>query len=142
MNKKPLTRTQKWYRKKKKELGKKFLKERAAIQKKRADEIGDAYREYQRQYHKRYYQENKTTLKNKLKKYRRKKPDKKVNERIAKCIAWQKEALTDNYVKRILRNSKASYKEIEIKRNEILIDRISKQIKIKENEQLQNSRPS
>lgn len=64
---------------------------------------------------------------------KRKDKDTTVRERIKKSLAWQKEAITDSYVKRISRKKNMTPEEIEIKRNEILIYRINKQIKLQQN---------
>lgn len=62
----------------------------------------------------------------------------------------QRELLNDKYVIKVIKKQfdytiktkDITPAQIEIKRNEILINRITKQIKLKENGELQNSRPS
>lgn len=119
-----LTRTQKYHAKRKDDpIYKEKNRQRSAEYRKKKE-----YKEWFYKYHEKWREtdagkeyKKKHYLKNKDK-------DITVKERIKKTNQKQKELITDSYVRKISRK-KLSPNEIEIKKSEILIHRIKKQIK-------------
>lgn len=108
-----LTKDQKHYRKKKLEKG--FLESRRVWQKEYREK-NESYKEKTKAISKKYYNENKEL----------------VNSKMKERLKNDSELVTDSYIKRTFRDT--PNKEIEIKKAQVLINRINKQIKIKQNE--------
>jgi hypothetical protein len=118
--KKPLTASQRWYRRMKAKLGKAFLRHRAALQRKSAKKHQTRIKAYQKEYHKDYYRRNKTVLDAYMKVYRTWKPDHTRKKRVRKYWKKQRDQITDKYLKKLARGRELNKMELEERRQRII----------------------
>lgn len=117
---KPLTASQRWYRKMKAKGGKAFLRHRAALQRKSAKKHQTRIKAYQKVYHHDYYQRNKRELDAYMKVYRTWKPDHTRKKRVRKYWKKQSTQITDKYLKKRARGRELSKIELEERRQRII----------------------
>jgi hypothetical protein len=125
---KPLTASQRWYRKMKAKGGKAFLRHRAALQRKSVKKYQKRVKAYQKVYHHDYYQRNKTALDAYMKVYRTWKPDHTRKARVRKYWKKQSVQITDKYLKKLARGRELSKIELEERRQRIIRKRQLKQL--------------
>jgi hypothetical protein len=117
---KPLTASQRWYRKMKAKGGKAFLRHRAALQRKTAAKYQKRIKAYQKKYHAAYYKKHKVELDSYMKVYRTWKPDHTRNKRVRKYWKKQSDQITDKYLKKLARGRELSKIELEERRQRII----------------------
>jgi len=117
---KPLTASQRWYRRAKAKGGKAFMRHRAALQRTSVKKYQKRVKAYQKKYHRNYYKKHKTELDAYMKVYRTWKPDHTRKKRVRKYWKKQRDQITDKYLKKLARGRELSKIELEERRQRII----------------------